>query len=159
MQSNEDLLNNFFKTNNIIYFALLGGLVFFLIIVLFLYSQGFIETDNDQTLYTAFLVISVVMTFNAFVTGNIIYKKKIKEQAELNNITEKLMKYREAFLIRFTLLEGATFFLLIVFLVTANFLFIALAGFVLAYFIYLKPNRSKVLEEMNLDGNVVRALE
>ena len=140
----------YFRINNLLYFALLSGQIVFSAITLFL-NHG-LMFQPDPSLRDIFIYIVPLFVLNGFVTGNIIYKNRLKKIKKFNSLTSKMTEYRGAIIIRMALLEGASLFSIVIYLITADIAFIAMAGIVVLYFLLLKPSREKVILELELNS-------
>ncbi|OIQ30432.1 MAG: hypothetical protein BM564_03435 [Bacteroidetes bacterium MedPE-SWsnd-G2] len=83
--------------------------------------------------------INILFPIAALVIGQLIFNYKLKAIQPESNIEEKLMRYQEASIIRWALIEGASFFILF-----AAPKFIGIGVIMIAYFVYLYPSDSRI---------------
>jgi hypothetical protein len=135
-----------FKASQIIHLALLAGQSLFAGIALFLKKQTTLNTSKD----TQFLVIAVILSITGFFVGNLMYKRIIATTTKKETLTDKMPVYQSALITRYALLEGASLFSIVSYFITANFIFLIIAGVIIAYFITLRPTIDTVAEELSL---------
>lgn len=142
----------YFKSIKIIYFALLAGQLIFLFITLYLNLELSFSQESSDILWDIFLIIALTLALNGFVTGQLIYKNRLKKIKKYTELKTKMGEYKGAFLIRLAMLEGATLFSIVIYLITANLMFIGIAGIVIIYFVYLNPTRDKISFDLELNS-------
>ncbi len=146
----EQQLNKKIKGIKIIHIGILTGLLFFILISIFINQKegGFI--DNDKTLLNIFLIVANLFSLVSVIVGLIFFQKKIKNTESLN-LNEKLDKYREAMIIRIATINGASFFLIIGFMLFGAYilLFEAFAG--LALLLIFFPTNYRIAKEIKHD--------
>jgi hypothetical protein len=140
----------YFRSITILYFGLLIGQVAFAAITLYL-NLGLLFQPDDS-LRDIFIYIVPIFVVNGFVTGHLIYKSRLKKIKNYSSLTSKMGEYRSAMIIRFAMLEGASLFAIIVYLLTADLIFMAMTGLIVAYFIILKPTVDKITMDLELNS-------
>lgn len=60
------------------------------------------------------------------------------------------MAYQSATIVRLALLEGPSLFGIVGFLLTGNLIFLGISGALIACFIYQRPTRQKIEDDLNL---------
>ena len=151
MTDQQQTSRQYLRAINIVFFGLLGGQLLFALITLYLHlglDYSFGEVADIQNI---FMILVPVMVLNGFVTGQLVYNSRIKKARVMNTLIEKTAAYRGAIVVRLAMLEGASLFAIVVYLLTADLWFIGMAGIVIVYFFMLRPSAEKIVEELGLD--------
>ncbi len=144
MKSNEIL-----KSSLIIFYALLAGQIIFLIISLYVVSLDVIETNSDLSLVLIFSVLLLLSPL--LIAGPIIYRRFILSQSDkCKTLEQKLVLYRQGMIIKLAMVEGASIFSIVCFLITGNFLFVVIALILIILFAFHKPSSEKFASDFNL---------
>jgi MFS family permease len=141
-----------FKSMLVIWLSLIGGQVFFGLIAFYLNNNGSYYPQGKD-LKDIFIYLVPVFAIYGLVAGSIIFKKRLNSSKNKTSLLEKLNDYRAALIIRYALLEGATFFSLVSYLMTGDQLFLYISILIIAMFIILKPSAEKVINDMELNPN------
>lgn len=142
--------NSPFRSLQLIYRALLWGQILFLILALIL-AGTIIKEKASENLDRQLQVIAVLISFSAFIIGSRIFKKKLFQARHANvSVKEKLEMYRKASLIQWALMDAATIFCIVGYIITHNFSFIGLALLLLVIFGGMNPFKSKVMLQLAL---------
>ena len=128
MQPVEQTSKEYFKILKIMHLALLIGLSAFTLIVYLLSINGGIIADNSD-LDNLFQYIAPTLIVSGIIASYLIQKNKVNKIKLKTNVIEKLTDYRSAFIIKFALLEAPAFFAIVIFILTAN----------LIYLVYIMP--------------------
>jgi hypothetical protein len=137
------------KALQIIHRAMLLGQIVFLLIVVFLkYSNRFPSTLQhlDQLLQ----LVALVLSFGGFFIGGVIFKKKLQQVKEVPDLVAKVMAYRSGCMIQWALLEAASFFCILCFLLVGNYAFLALSLALLLAFAVVGPSKLKLMLQLQL---------
>jgi MFS family permease len=140
----------YFRSLTILYFGLLIGQVAFAAITLYLNLELLFQPDDS--LRDIFIYIVPIFVVNGFATGHLIYKSRLKKIKKHNSLTSKMGEYRGAMIIRLAMLEGASLFAIVVYLLTADLIFIAMSGLIIAFFIILRPTSDKISMDLELNS-------
>jgi len=97
----------------------------------------FPEINADSTIYLSIPLI-------AFASSSLLFKKQIQNIDSNLSLEEKLPLYQIASIIRWAILEGASFMILIL---KKDFLIIGI--FIIVYLIYLRPTENKIRTDLN----------
>lgn len=135
----------------IIHLALLAGQVLFSGVVFYLvYAKIMLPSlqEQDKTFQLSAIAIAVI----AYYSGNYLFKRKMLQLKENVNttISEKFVQYRTTCLIQWALLEAATLFCGISFLLVGNYAFLALGGVLILWFALLAPNKTKIALQLGI---------
>ncbi|GMV76936.1 MAG: hypothetical protein AMXMBFR79_00720 [Chitinophagaceae bacterium] len=130
-------LNSNLKTLIIMHTAMLMAQILLAAIVYYINHNNTSDLDNDfsrkiQMIITGIAVFSVVAAL-------FLFKKNIEKLKNIQALNEKILKYRQASIIKFALLEFATFVAIIGYFVTLGTSFLVLAAVLIAFFALQKP--------------------
>lgn len=140
----------FFKSVKIIHFAMMTGILFFGIIAFILnYSCGqFIE---NKELENVLLLVVVVFLLAEVIGSNFIFKYQLKECYKQTALKDKLLCYRSALIVRIAMIEGVSFFVIIAYVLTGNFLFLVFLVLLLFIFLLFMPTLEKTRTDLKLN--------
>ena len=141
----------YFKIITVVYFGLLTGQVIFALITIFLHLRNLFTVQDVSELKQVFFFIVPIVVLNGFFTGNLIYKFQLKKIKKLDNLISKMVQYKSAMIIRLAFIEGSSFFCIVVYLLTGDFIFIGSAALLILYFITLNPTADKISVELELN--------
>jgi hypothetical protein len=149
--------SNYLKSLRIVYFALAMGIVFFMLISLFLNNSigPFTKTDLSSAEKTPFLIVLIVLTVAAFLAYRIIFPKKMGVIKVLPTLERKLAAWRELYILQGALIEAPAFFATVLFLLlgVSVLLIWPLTGIFL--FWLSQPTRDKLILETNLSSSEI----
>lgn len=151
-------VKQYFSMLNILHIAMLVGQLFFIIVVLVLLSSGAWEAIlTEET--NLFLIIAAVVSASGFYAGNFVYDKQLELIKELSDFREQLAKLRVSIIIRFALLEGPMFLIILFYLLTGSWLFMVFAVLLILLFLKLKPNKEQLISELELSDEDKKLLD
>lgn len=139
----------YFKSLYILQVSFLVGLLLFSMITVFLKLSGSM-IDENHGLNAIFQILVPILVISGFVFGKYLYNKKVTQARHLAELKEKMNEYRGAFIIRAAMLEGPAIFAIVSFMLTGNYLLIALTGLVIVLFIVWLPSKEKVADALQL---------
>lgn len=143
--------SNYLKSLRIVYFALAMGIVFFVLVSLFLISVNgpFSETELTPAQQAPFLITLMVITGAIFLAYKVIFPQKLEVIKTLPDLDRKLAAWREIYILQGALIEAPAFFATVLFLLlgVSVLLIWPLAGIVL--FWLSQPNRDRLIRETN----------
>lgn len=146
-----------FKGLQFIYFALLVGQIFFVIISLFLVTQKLFKSDRHD-LENILMPVLVILALICMVSGNKLFKGKLQKLGEVHPVSQRFSEYRAACMVRWALLEGPCIFSIICFLLTSNFLFLVIAALILFIFGSTAPVKNKVAADLGISPEELDAM-
>ena len=129
------------KTLKIIHLALCAGLIMAYIIIGQITSFEALklpEIDNDSIVY-------LLIPFMAFSISNLLFKSQLKKAHPKASLEENLPVYQTACIMRWAILEGAAFVLLIL-----KKEFIVFGILLIAYLLFLHPTEEKIKKDLNI---------
>jgi hypothetical protein len=86
-----------------------------------------------------------------FFGGYLLFKKQLKVIRFKSPMSEKLSGYQNALIIRFALLEIPSLFAIAAYMLNGNLFFLAVSGFLMVYFVFLRPTTEKVDTDLQLE--------
>ena len=141
----------------LVYFGLLTGQIVFAVITFAVNKQ--LMEPMAEDLRVVFIYIVPVFVINGFVTGQLIYRNRLRKIKRLDTLASKLGEYKSAFMIRLAMLEGAFLFAIIIYLLTADLIFMGMSGIIIAYFLVLRPTIDRISADMELNSTERMKLE
>ncbi len=143
------------KVNNILFLAMLIGQLLFMAIAVFVVqnrNMGIPDKELDQI----FIILVPVFGMTAMFISRFIYNKKIESIKNENDKLKKIIAYRASKIISWAIVESSVLFSLVIYLLTGNNVFIAVAVFLIGYFIMNRPSREQFKEVCNLSESDFR---
>ncbi|MBU2555344.1 MAG: hypothetical protein KKF98_12880 [Bacteroidetes bacterium] len=138
----------YFKSVKIVHFALIAGIVFFALTSIFLHQNGYKTFGED--LDGPFLIIVPLLALAGIFTSNFLYKKRINEIDKQLPLSVKLVNYRAALIVKLALLEAPSFFTVIAYLLTGNYIYLGIVLILLIVFLLYTPTKEKLINELEL---------
>ena len=137
----------FFKIIAIIHGALLLGQVLFGIAAFLITKTTYfdIKPGNDPFFYVVPLLAAT-----GILIGSFLYKQQLTKLAGKGSLMEKKAGYQTALIIRCALAEGPSLLGIVAFIDTGNLFYLYLSGFILLYFLWLRPTKEKMGNDMDL---------
>lgn len=137
--------NTFLKTISIIHLALIAGQIMFAAVT-FMITNKTTTGQRDNV----FIYVVPIMAFTGLAVSNILFKTLVNKIDGQSPLKTKLAAYQSALIVRFALLEGPSLFAIVSFMLTGNLIFLGISGAIIAYFIYLRPTKQKIEDDLNL---------
>lgn len=136
------------RSMQIIHAGLLAGQVMFAVVSYTVVEKApHFDIKNTGDL---FLFIVPLMALACFVAGNLLFKLKIAPLPGKDTLVEKLIGYLSALIIRFALLEGASLFGIVSFLISGNLLFLLISVLLMVRMLTLRPTISTAETDLEL---------
>jgi small-conductance mechanosensitive channel len=141
----------YFKVLSIIHAALFTGVLCFAGLAIFITQVSPMILSGElfrrmlQIIIPLFAIVSIV-------TGAGLFKKKIQPMRELGSLSDKLIAYRGLLIMFYALLEAPALLAITGYLLTGNYLFLAVVAFVFFLFVLHKPSSGKVIDDLRLDS-------
>ena len=136
------------KALSIIHAGLIIGVVLFLAVVYSITPQKGFSISTDPLVIASIFLAVFGMAFSGKLFNIII--SKISADSTLK---QKIATYQTAYIARFALLEAPSLFSVVIYMLTGNLLVIAIVGVLLLFFISIRPTKSKVIGDLQLDYN------
>lgn len=138
----------FLQLIRLIYFALIAGVLFFLLITLLMPGQSpAFRFDTGEPLS---LVVPVI-TLIAIPSGYFFSRRVFNSVRPESLMNKKLSVYQLGLLIRMAFFEGAALLSIVSFMITMNFYFLIFTGLALTAMIINYPTPEKIEEAVSLN--------
>ena len=147
----------YFKALTVLHFALISGLVFFIVIAYFIERTG--AFAGDKILGDIFKYMVPALAFICMAAGNMLYKKRVNDIKNKSSLAEKLNAYRAIFILRDALLEGPALFAIIAYLLCGKLELLGVAVLLLLIFIIIRPAKDKLIKELELSSDETAIIE
>jgi hypothetical protein len=144
----------YLRTISIIHVALIAGQVLFAIVALVQTRKLII---NVRYMRDPLLFVIPLAAVSGFIASNALFKKKVSEIDKTASLKTKLMAYQGALIIRFACLEAPSLFGIVVFLITGQLLFLLISAAIILYFIYVKPSKQNIQDDLQLSYQELNA--
>jgi hypothetical protein len=148
--------SDYFKQLYIIFAALLMGMVIFAFVA---WSQSGRMGGGGENLSGIFRIIVPVLALSGLIAGQVVFRWKMNSIGPAADLNRKLAAYREALIIKLALVEGPALFASISFMMTGNTVFLAMVGVLILFFLYNKPNKSRLIMDLKLTAEEARVVE
>ncbi len=139
----------FFRSLDILFFAMLVGQVLFAGVVYFLLIDG----NADDSLNSIFMMAVPFLGISGFLGGRFLYQQQLGSLTTTDDLTTKMDRYRTANILRFALMEMPALLAIVAYLLTENIVFLGMAVLVMVFFYTLRPSRDKAIGDLNLNGS------
>ena len=148
---------DYFKSIKIVHIALVAGIVFFALISVFLQFSGF--GTVGQEISNGLLIFVPAFAFIGIFLSNFLFKKKLYGINVKPTLKEKMEDYRSALIIKFALIEGPSFFTVVAFLLTGNYIYLGIIAILIIVFLIHAPNKSKFIHDIELSKNELELID
>ncbi|MCR9183496.1 MAG: hypothetical protein NXH73_11280 [Flavobacteriaceae bacterium] len=139
---------SFVNTLTIMHLAFFGSVLGLAIVSYVLVENHTLDLENiDLTFFIVLLVLSLFGVLG----GNIIKKNVLKTAKLKNSLREMLGTYQTASLIRYATLEAPALLAIVYYILTEQFLFLLIAIALMGYFLSIRPTKSKIALELQLN--------
>ena len=140
------------KSINILFYAILIGLIFFSIIIYFLgYVQGPITKEKN---IIRFLLIAILFIASLIITvAERFYKKRLLSAKQFGvDLIGKLSIYRAALIVVIAIYEGLGLFAAMLYILTGNTLFFVIVAIILMGMFLKRPQKLKIFNDLELNS-------
>ncbi len=142
--------NEYFRSLYILHIALMVGLFVFIMISVFLDAGGSLG-NNEQKLNDIFMILAPLLALIGLITAQFVYRNRLIQLKTLPDLKQKLTAYRGAFIVRTALIEAPGLFAVIAFLLTGNYIYIGIAGLIIAIFFVWIPSKERIATSLDLN--------
>lgn len=150
----EENLKAEIRSIKIVHIALIAGVAFFILITLFMnkFVGPFIgENDIDLDKRSLILLVFNILSIGSIVAGIMVFKKKANTISENQPLSEKLIVFREAMIVRAATIEVPAFLFTVGYMLFGcpTFLFEAVVSSLLLLYFY--PSTFRIAREIKHD--------
>ena len=139
----------YIKTLSLLHMVIMATPV---LVGVFFYSQASDTYLNFTNTEDIFLAICPIVAVGSIFLGDYLLKKMVNSFPPDLDLKEKLIRFQRACIIKYGLMEGATFLCVIFFYQTHNLAYLAIGAF-LTFFLFLqRPVKDKIERILNLQG-------
>jgi len=133
--------------SRMIYFGLIGGLLFFLVVAFFITTEKlYFKTD----LTNPFLITLLVLSLTSLPIGSFISERALPNPDANEKLPIKFPMYQTRLIIRMATCEGVGLFSVVCFLLTPNLVFLLVLLIPLFIMLQYYPTPEKIGRDLNL---------
>lgn len=139
----------YFKYNKIIFIALLTGqIVFAMVCVLLNKDKPVNDTINGNE--TNMLIVAII-SLSLLIASFYIPRIRLEKIRQVEDIKRRLYDYRATLIIKFALVEGATLFAIVQYLLTGSIYILGFAALLILVSLTNWPSQEKTIKELELN--------
>jgi hypothetical protein len=157
MNNIQQTVKSYFMALQIVYFALIAGQLIFAFLSFYLIRSGLFDGEQAE-LRNIFIYIVPVFVVGGLFISHLLFKSFLNNAKGKISLYEKLTYYRSALIIRYALLEGPSFFAIVVYLLTGDYLFLGMSGLIVLIFFTLKPSVERAINDLELNSEETRRI-
>lgn len=143
-------------------YFLLINIIFFLFLIIqvgFLCFNFFIlKPYKDDDFFSEFLISDIIVIVLCLCLAYFFPQKIFKKAQQRKGIREKLMRYKNALLLRWLLIFIASIYSIVEYMLTGEFAFIFTSIFSIIVFILTRVTKSTICEHLDLDSKEKRII-
>jgi hypothetical protein len=143
----EEAKEQWLKSLNVLHLALVIGMSIFLGLVCFLKKDVLTFQTSSDTM--PFTVVGLVLGLGVLFVGPLLFNARIK--AASGTLNQKLNTYRQAFVVKMAVLEGAAIFNILVLFLFGSGIQLLVATLLLCFMVMQKPSAFKISEALQLN--------
>ncbi len=153
MNSKELTSKEYFKSLTVIHAALLFGQILFGGVAFGLNTSGQLQLGEElKDLTSIFNILIPFLVIGGVFGSTLLSKNRLKTIREKKDLKEKLGDYRTLQVLKLALLEVPSFFALVCYLVTGNFMFLAFSAIIIVVFFINRPSKARAIYELELNS-------
>ena len=137
------------RNNLIVWAAMLIGQVLFLAIAVYLVIYGGMNIAQPDINKILLFIVPLMAISCVFISFNI-FKQRVVDLKDKLDLNTKLTDYRSALIVRWALVEGPSFFAIVSYLLTGNYILLGIAIILIMIFILVMPSQSKMEADLEL---------
>lgn len=142
-----------FKSNQIIWMAMLAGQVMIATIFIFLISGEEGRLSFSKFGDSIFMLVATVLTISCVFLSFYMYNKRKTEIPTLSDFEEKLAHFKSTFILRAALLEGSVLTCLVFMFMEKNLMYLLIALIPLCLFVMIRPTIDLFTHDYQLSNN------
>ena len=140
-----------FRSLLILHKAMLVGQIIFALVAFYLVYSNTFPFQNLRELDRILQVVAICCSVGGVYAGLLLFKRRVLVAREIQaGPKAKLTLYRQACLFQWSLIEGPCFIVIIGFLLTHNYAFLALAAVLILLFSMLAPSKLKIALQLKI---------
>jgi len=134
----------------IIFFALCSGIVFFAIASYFVSMQPG-QVHADKSIDDIFIIIVPVFALISISAGYFLYRSKLQLIKDNPEMLVKCQQFQVISIIKFALIEAPALFAIVSYMLTTNYIYLAVAGLILVVFLINFPSKTKIQNDIEIN--------
>ncbi|MEO1032306.1 MAG: hypothetical protein AAFX55_12915 [Bacteroidota bacterium] len=143
------------KTMTILHYAYAIAILGFGVVTLIITDDAYLNFNATEDM---FFYLVPLLAIGGLLGGNYAFNTNLKSIRQKPTLKEKLSSYQSIRLIRLAFLEGPALLGIVGFMITSNQLYLIIAAVLLTYIIFLRPTRSVIREDLDLNAEQDREL-
>ena len=144
-------IKNQIRITNVIYYALVTGLLLFFIVVIVLIQDKDLSTGKGVD--NIFTIIVPVFGLMMMFLSRMIYNQMLSKIDAGSSLIQKISGYRTAKIVAWAMIESACFLALVASMLTSNYLYVAVFIFLFGFFFLMKPSKESLIRDMHLNSD------
>ncbi|MEI6090431.1 MAG: hypothetical protein WCR42_08270 [bacterium] len=158
MTKKELTSKEYFRYLSLIHLALVSGLALFGIFAYYLVSMG-LFAGPSMDLYKTFGIMVIIVVIAGFGVSMYMTKTRMESTKVKTDLKTKLGDYQATTIIKLALLEGPGLFAIVAYMLTANYIVLAIAGLIIVYFFFNIPSQARVIKDLELNSSEIALME
>lgn len=150
MSSTQQSSKEYFKTLGIIHLSLIGGLLLFGMVSVFLQTDS-PSSDNNSSSIDVFMIFAPVIAFLGITASYLISNNRLQSIKKHDSLSKKMNEYRSTQIVKYALLEGPALFSLVSYLLTGNCIYLILAAVLIVLLFMNRPTKFKAISDLTLN--------
>jgi hypothetical protein len=140
----------YFRTNVIVYWALILGVIMANAVIVFMFLN---ETIDNMFAEINFPVAAIALgvTIVSIFLSRMLFRKRMEAIQVLTKLAEKMSAYKAALMIKYALIEFPAFVCIILFAISNEVLIMGIALVIIGYYLSERPTRLKCYADLCLD--------
>ena len=147
--NNKFSVKKYIQISQILFSGLIIGQIVFLLVAIYLVQFEGVRFNSSE-LNRLYQYAVPIMVICILIISFLYFRNKLKQLKRKSNVFEKLAEYQSAQILRWAFLEGASFFAIIIFFLTSNYLYLCLVGIILGIFVFTSPTRNQLENDLEL---------
>lgn len=147
--NNKFSVKKYIQISQILFSGLIIGQIVFLLVTIYLVQFEGVRFNSSE-LNRLYQYAAPIMVVCILIISFLYFRNKLKQLKRKTNVFEKLAEYQSVQILRWAFLEGASFFAIIVFFLTSNYLYLCLVGIILGTFVFTSPTRNQLENDLEL---------
>jgi hypothetical protein len=140
----------YFRTNAILYWALILGVIMANAIIVFMFLNETIDNMFEEINFPI-AAIALGITIVGIFLSRMLFRKKMEAIQALTKLAEKMSAYKAALIIKYALIEFPAFACLILFSFSYEVLIIGVLLVIIGYYLSEKPSRQRCYTDLGLN--------
>lgn len=151
----KEILIKFLQTLRLIHISLSGAMVLFTVIAFSIQQNPFSQLPHQQDIFIFMVPIAVLV---GYFGGLYVFRMLLHTLDKDQDLSLKLSRYQTASLLHYACLEASALIALFAYIREGYVLYLAIAAFVIFYFISLRPSRKRILQKIPLNKGELEAM-